>query len=221
MFPFLHWFSGMGLGLLPLLGIGFWGNVLATIVSVDLTTFLFHRHFHRNPLLWRIHMVHHMDSQMDVTTGFRFHVAEHALFLPVRFAVMVVLGSTWISAAAAGVFLLVLIYFQHCNFRLPIGVERMTRLVFTTPDMHRVHHSALSQETNSNYGIIFSFWDRWLGSYREIDDQDSIKIGLPDFPDPGNLTLLELLGLPWRLRPGRPGQPPSAPGSGRGNRVLA
>ena len=156
--------------------------------------------FHHVPWLWRLHRMHHADLDIDVTTGVRFHPVEILLSLVIKIATVALLG---IPAAAVVCFEVVLnatSMFNHANASLPRWLDRVARLMLVTPDMHRVHHSILRQETDSNFGFNLPWWDRLFGTYRAEPraGHDGMTIGLPVFRNPGELRLDRLLTQPFR-----------------------
>lgn len=183
-------------GLLHLFPVGPGWNIALSILYFDFTTYLWHIAYHRVPLLWRLHRVHHTDRDLDVTSGSRFHLGEIVLSILFRLAVTALWGPAVISILIFEGALLAAAQFQHSNFRIPGPLEPALRLVFATPDMHRAHHSDRPEETNSNFSTIFSFWDRLLGTYR-IVPQESIVIGLREYSRPEERTLARLIRMPF------------------------
>jgi sterol desaturase/sphingolipid hydroxylase (fatty acid hydroxylase superfamily) len=169
------------------------------IVALDLTIYLQHRIFHSMPLFWRVHMVHHTDRDIDVTTGLRFHPLEMIISLAIKLAVVAALGAPPLAVLTFEILLNGTTMFNHGNLRLPLGADRIVRMIVVTPDMHRVHHSVLRFETNSNYGFNFSFWDRLFGTYRDqpAAGHDEMKIGLNGYDDERPLRILPMLLLPF------------------------
>jgi sterol desaturase/sphingolipid hydroxylase (fatty acid hydroxylase superfamily) len=139
-----------------------------TVLVFDLVIYAQHRAFHAVPLLWRLHMVHHADPDIDVTTGGRFHPIEIMLSMLVKMAVVLALGASAIGVIVFEVLLNATSMFNHGNLALPSGVDRVLRAIVVTPDMHRVHHSVRREETNSNFGFNVPWWDRLFGSYRAL-----------------------------------------------------
>ncbi len=157
--------SARGIGLFNHLAWPAWVEGAIVFLVLDLAIWLQHLVSHRWPPLWRLHKVHHVDREFDVTTGIRFHPIEIALSMLWKIAVVYALGA---SVAAVVVFEVVLngaTMFNHSNIRLPAMVERWVRLIVVTPDMHRVHHSVDRREHDANYGFNFSFWDRLFRTY--------------------------------------------------------
>ena len=188
-----------GWGLLNNLELPFWISVAGSIVALDLVVYLQHVLFHAVPAFWRLHMVHHADLDFDVTTGNRFHPIEILLSMLVKAAAVVVLGPPVAAVLAFEVLLNATSMFNHGNVRIPSGLDRALRLLVVTPDMHRVHHSVVPVETNSNFGFNLPWWDRLLGTYRAQPRSGHLEmtIGVRQFRDPGSLTLARLLALPF------------------------
>jgi sterol desaturase/sphingolipid hydroxylase (fatty acid hydroxylase superfamily) len=190
-------------GLLNLLGLPFWPALIVSLLLLDLIIYLQHRLFHAVPLLWRLHRVHHADTEFDVTTALRFHPLEMLVSMAIKLAAIAVIGA---PAEAVLVFEVVLngaAMFNHANVALPPKVERMLRLVFVTPDMHRIHHSTQIEEMNRNFGFNLAWWDRLLGSYcpRAQQDQHTMPIGLDQFRTRRDLWLDRMLLQPLRRKP--------------------
>ncbi len=142
-----------------------WVAFIVSVIVLDLVIYLQHILFHAVPALWRLHRMHHADLDFDVTTGLRFHPVEIVLSMGIKLAAVVVLGP---PAAAVLVFEVILngtAMFNHSNIRIPLGLDRVLRLIVVTPDMHRVHHSVIPHETNSNFGFNLPWWDRLFGTY--------------------------------------------------------
>ncbi len=193
-----------GWGLLGQVNWPGWLELALAFVILDLAIYAQHRLFHSLPLLWRLHRVHHADTMIDVTTALRFHPLEIALSMGIKLAVITLAGA---SAEAVLLFEIVLngaAMFNHANVSLPAWLERPLRWAIVTPDMHRIHHSTLADETNSNYGFNLSCWDRLFVSYtaRPSRPPETMPIGLDQFRDPRDAWLDRLL-----LQPFAPSQP--------------
>lgn len=184
-------------GLLHRLGISGWWNVALTLVFLDGATYAWHMAYHRVPAMWRLHRAHHSDLDLDVTTSGRFHLFEMILSALFRLVVLAVWGA---DVASVVCFEIVFGFFnqlEHANVQLPERLDAGLRWVVVTPAMHRVHHSQVKTETNSNFGTIFSWWDRWCGTYRFRADQQRLIIGLPEYPSPDDVVLGHVLALPF------------------------
>jgi len=178
------------------------GPVLAGVIAfvvLDFAVWLEHVASHKIPLLWRIHRMHHADTAFDVTTGLRFHPLEIVLSMLWKMAVVIALGAPVAAVLVFEVVLNATAMFNHSNLRLPLGMDRLLRLVLVTPDMHRVHHSTLHRETDSNYGFNLPVWDRIFGTYTDQPEagHDAMSIGLGDFRDDRPARLAWSLALPF------------------------
>ncbi len=189
-----------GWGLLNNLSLAPWASALLAVLALDLTIYLQHVMFHSVPLLWRLHRMHHADLEFDVTTGARFHPLEILLSMLIKLAVVAALGPPALAVLIFEVLLNATAMFNHGNVRIPASVDRRLRWFVVTPDMHRVHHSILRRETNSNFGFNLPWWDRLFGTYRAqpAAGHDEMTIGLEDFREPGELRLDRMLLQPLR-----------------------
>jgi sterol desaturase/sphingolipid hydroxylase (fatty acid hydroxylase superfamily) len=188
-----------GWGLFNRIEVSGWLALLASVVILDGAIYLQHVMFHAVPLFWRLHRVHHADLDFDVTTGSRFHPVEILLSMMIKFAVIVLLGPPIVAVVAFEVLLNATAMFNHSNVRLPAVVDALLRRLIVTPDMHRVHHSHLDYETNSNFGFNLSIWDRLFGTYRNQPQEghEGMVIGIDTFRDAAHcITLRGMLGMP-------------------------
>lgn len=192
------WAQGTGLlSLLPLPG---WLAIVAACFLLDLAIYGQHVVFHKVPALWRLHRMHHSDTGFDVTTGLRFHPGEVALSMAIKMAVIVVIGAPPEAVLIFEVVLNAASLFNHANIRLPAPVERLTRLILVTPDLHRIHHSEIRVETDSNYGFSVPWWDRLFGTFRptSIKGPDELTVGIGAFRAQREAWLDRLLIQPFR-----------------------
>lgn len=192
-------------GLFNNIDIPAWIKVVLAVVLLDLAIYLQHVMFHAVPILWRLHMVHHADLDIDVSTGLRFHTIEIVLSMGIKAAVIVLLGAPALSVLLFEVFLNATSMFNHANARLPRRLDRLLRCFVVTPDMHRVHHSAIIRETNSNFGFNLPWWDLLFGTYRAqpAAGHDHMTIGLTQFRNEGQVDRLPgMLALPFQGDPG-------------------
>ena len=194
-----------GWGLLNYFDAPYWFAVIAGVIVLDLVIYLQHVMFHAVPALWRLHMMHHADLDFDVTTGLRFHPIEIILSGCIKLAAVVVFGPPATAVLIFEVLLNATSMFNHGNIRLPLSVDRVLRLFVVTPDMHRVHHSVVIRETNSNFGFSLPWWDRLLGTYcdQPAAGHQGMTIGLSQFRDAKRLTLPQMLTLPFTGDPGK------------------
>lgn len=193
--------QGRGWGLLNLLEVPGWLAFALAFVLLDLAIYLQHVAFHYVPWLWRLHRMHHADPDFDVTTGVRFHPVEIVLSLLIKFAVITALGAPAAAVVAFEVALNATAMFNHANARVPLALDRVLRLFVVTPDMHRVHHSVVPAETNSNFGFNLPWWDRLFRTYRAQPraGHDGMQIGLTEFRDARRNTLIPgMLLIPFR-----------------------
>ena len=191
-----------GWGILNLVSLASWVKIILAVAALDFVIYLQHVLFHFLPVLWRLHRMHHTDLDIDVTTGNRFHPLEILISTGIKLAAVSLIGS---PAAAVVLFEVVLnttSQFNHGNIRIPGALDRWLRLVVVTPDMHRVHHSIIPRETNSNFGFNLPWWDRLCGTYRPQPEQGhtAMVIGLKEFRDPMKLGLGHLLIQPFIRR---------------------
>jgi sterol desaturase/sphingolipid hydroxylase (fatty acid hydroxylase superfamily) len=173
------------------------------VAALDLVIYGQHVAFHAQPLLWRLHMMHHADLDIDVTTGARFHPLEILLSMVIKLCAIAAIGPSPAAVVAFEVILNALAMFNHSNFALPLGLDTIVRVFLVTPDMHRVHHSVILKEMNSNYGFNLSLWDRLFHTYRPQPQRghDEMVIGLANYRDPVRLTLPRLLAMPFTAHP--------------------
>ena len=193
-----------GWGLLNLIELPEWAEVVLAVVLLDLAIYLQHVMFHAVPLLWRLHMVHHTDLDYDLTTGSRFHTIEILLSMGIKLALVALLGPPAVAVLLFEVLLSGAATFNHGNIRLPLSVDRVLRWFLVTPDMHRVHHSVVPRETNSNFGFNIPWWDRIFGTYQDqpSSGHDGIQIGIDPVQERRPQSLLWMLLLPFRGVPG-------------------
>jgi sterol desaturase/sphingolipid hydroxylase (fatty acid hydroxylase superfamily) len=175
--------------------------VLFSIIVLDFMIWLQHVAIHAIPALWRLHRVHHADRDYDTTTGLRFHPIEILLSMVIKFIVIIALGPPVVAVIMFEVILNGMAMFNHGNVRLPAAVDKLLRIVFVTPDMHRVHHSVEDDEANSNFGFNLSVWDRLFGTY--IDQpragHEGMIIGINGFDKKNEVNRLDgMLLLPFK-----------------------
>ena len=174
--------------------------VIISILIFDLVIYWQHRLFHVIPVLWRVHRMHHVDLDIDVSTGVRFHPIEIILSLLIKYATIIVIGAPALSVVLFQVILNATSMFNHSNIHLPFLLDKIIRLIIVTPDMHRVHHSDIVVETNSNYGFNLSIWDKIFGSYRAQPSLGHLgmMIGIKEIRDTKDcVNLVGMLKLPF------------------------
>jgi sterol desaturase/sphingolipid hydroxylase (fatty acid hydroxylase superfamily) len=171
---------------------------VAGFLLLDWSIYVWHRLNHRVPWLWRFHLVHHTDLDLDVSTAFRFHAGELLLSVGWRTLAILATGASPMLLVVYEVVTQSATAFHHSNWRLPRGLERALSLVLVTPSMHGIHHSVVEDETNSNWSVVFSWWDRLHATLRREPPNETLTIGLPAWRDPRELGVARLLALPFR-----------------------
>lgn len=175
-----------------------WIAIAGSLIMFDLVIYAQHVLFHWSPWLWRLHRMHHTDLDLDVSSGGRFHTIEIILSMIIKVCVVLVLGPPVAAVILFEIVLNVTSMFNHANIRVP--ADRILRWFLVTPDMHRVHHSVLGNETNSNFGFSLPWWDRIFGTYRDqpAAGHAGMTIGLEEFRSPRELYIDRLLTQPFR-----------------------
>ena len=198
--------ANQGWGLLNTVQWPFWVEGLLAFAVLDLAIYLQHILFHRVPGLWRFHMVHHADTDYDVTTGIRFHPVEMVLSMLIKSAAAVLLGASPVSVLIFEIVLNASSMFNHGNVHIPQSIDRMLRWIVVTPDMHRIHHSILPQEANRNFGFNLPWWDHLFDTYlaNPSHGHQHMTFGLKQFRSPACLKLRNILKLPFRRLTGNP-----------------
>ena len=196
--PLAQFVDGRRWGLLKQLGLPWWLELALAIVLLDYTLYVWHYLTHKVPFLWRFHVAHHIDLDLDASTALRFHFGELVLSVPWRAAQVVIIGVSPISYLAWQTFVFPSILFHHSNVKLPIRMERWLNRLIVTPRMHGIHHSIVENETNSNWSSGFTVWDWLHGTLRLNVPQQQITIGVPAYQNPKEVKLKETLLLPLR-----------------------
>ncbi len=194
-----------GWGLFNLLSFSGLMEIAVSLLLLDLLIYWQHRFFHRTPLFWRIHRMHHTDLDLDVSSGTRFHPIEILLSLAVKMAAVALLSVSPPAILLFEILLNATSMFSHANLWLPLPFDRWLRLLVVTPDMHRVHHSVIVRETDSNFGFNLPWWDRLFGTYtaQPRDGHDIMRIGLKEWRNQAELGLWPLLRIPFVSPPRR------------------
>lgn len=189
-----------GYGLLSQWPIPKWLSIIATLLFLDFAIYCQHVISHRWPLLWRLHQVHHTDLEFDATTAVRFHPLEIMLSMLYKVLCIYLIGADPWAVIAFEIILNGAATFNHSNINIPPAIDPRLRWLIITPDMHRIHHSALPFETDSNYGFSLSCWDRLCNTYvvEPKQSQTTMAIGLKPFREPDELGFMALLLLPFR-----------------------
>jgi len=174
-------------------------SIVVGVLVLDLAIYFQHLMFHAVPLFWQLHMIHHTDLDVDVTTGFRFHPIEIIISMGIKIAIVAALGPPVIAVLIFEIALNGTSMFNHGNIQMPHALDRLFRVFVVTPDMHRVRHSVIISETNSNFGFNLPWWDRLFGTYlaQPVAGHEKMTIGLSHFRKPEELTLPKLLILPF------------------------
>lgn len=174
------------------------------VILLDLLIYWQHVAFHRVPILWQIHRVHHADHDLDASSGLRFHPIEIAISLLIKSLAVLALGASPESVILFEVILNSCAIFNHSNLKLPQNIDQLLRLLLVTPDMHRVHHSIHRDETRCNYGFNIPWWDRMFHTYKAQprEPHEKMQLGVPEFPDSQQtISILSMLLIPFKDRP--------------------
>ncbi len=191
--------ASKGWGLLNVLDLPLWANLVIAIVLLDFAVYWQHVASHKIPLIWVFHKMHHADRDIDVSTGARFHPVEIAASMLYKMLVILLVGPAVVAVFVFELILSASAMFNHANVKLPMAADKWLRFLIVTPDMHRVHHSVIRKETDSNYGFFLSLWDRIFGSY--IDQPEGghkgVTIGLTPHQNNQPSNILWCLWLPF------------------------
>lgn len=186
------------LGLLNAVELPEWLAIVAGVLILDFFIYIWHLLTHELPFLWRFHRVHHSDLNMDVTTANRFHLGEFLITGLIRLAVIYTFGISLTTYVLFEILVNLAVQFHHSSIRVPHRFERWWAILFVPPFLHRIHHSVRVKEQNSNYGVIFSVWDRLLGTLQTAVEQEGIVIGIRSQREIDSLGFWQLLLLPLR-----------------------
>jgi sterol desaturase/sphingolipid hydroxylase (fatty acid hydroxylase superfamily) len=191
------------LGLFNLTQLPLWLTTTISILLLDITIYWQHRLFHRIPLLWQLHKVHHADVHVDVSTALRFHPFEIIISIMIKIAAIFIIGAPLMAVILFEILLSAFAIFNHANIRLPQKIEQVARYFLMTQILHRIHHSQLYKESNSNYGFSVIWWDKLFGSYTANASKPDVEIdiGLVEYPDAKqNAHFWGLLTMPFRKK---------------------
>ncbi len=181
---------------------GTWFKAVVAFLFLDYSNYIWHILLHKLPLLWRFHLVHHTDLDLDITTAFRFHFGELIGSVVFRGVAVLLIGAAPLMVLIYEIVFEAATQFHHSNFKLPLRLEKALNYIIVTPRMHGIHHSMVKKETDSNYSVIFSFWDRLHRTIRLNIHQAEIVTGVPAYADEKELTIGKLLKLPFTaIRP--------------------
>ena len=175
-----------------------WLKVVAAVVIMDFFLYVWHLLNHKVPFLWRFHRVHHSDLNMDVSTSTRFHLGELAISAVIKIALIYILGAGALAVLIFETGIVLCAQFHHSSLKVPVWFEKIWWVLFVPPSMHRIHHSVVIKERDSNYGTILSLWDRFLGTMTKDVDQSRIRIGVGAYRKPEKLNLNHLLLMPFK-----------------------
>lgn len=185
------------LGVLNMVALPEWIKLFVTVTFMDFMLYIWHLLNHEVPLLWRFHRVHHSDLNMDVSTATRFHIGELAISAVIKIALVFFLGASPLGVIIFESALVLCAQFHHSSLKVPIWFEWIFWILFVPPSMHRIHHSVIIEERDTNYGTIFSTWDRGLGTLLTDVDQNRIRIGVGAYQKPEKLNFHHLLAMPF------------------------
>lgn len=191
--------SERGIGLFNQVDWPMWSEFALTIVVIDAVRYGQHYLLHRVPVLWRLHRTHHSDHEYDFTTGVRFHPLEAMYSTAGLFGAILALGAPPVAVLASQLLTVALSFIEHSNVRIPLLLDRVLRVVFVTPDMHRIHHSQDVREGESNFSNTFSWWDRLFGTYvdQPAAGHDGLVFGVAELSERKHLTLPWMLAQPF------------------------
>ena len=193
--------TGTPIGLLHLVPMPTALQFAVAVLLLDLTFYWWHVATHRVPWIWRFHRVHHIDPDLDVSTAFRFHFGELAISAAFRVVQVAAIGPSLAMFAAYELLFQAATIFHHSNLGMPERIDRLLNAIIVTPRMHGIHHSQVPDETNSNYSVVFSWWDRLHGSRSPALPGSEVVIGVAEFARPGDNRLAKVLALPFRSNP--------------------
>ena len=185
------------LGIINMVQAPTWLKILFTVAFMDFLLYVWHLLNHEMPLLWRFHRVHHSDLNMDVSSATRFHIGELAISALIKIALIFFLGASPLGVLIFESAVVMCAQFQHSTIKISVGFETIFWIFFVPPSMHRIHHSVIIKERDTNYGTIFSLWDRFLGTLLKDVDQVKIRIGVGAYRKQEQLNVHQLLIMPF------------------------
>ena len=174
-----------------------WTHIAMSFLLLDYSNYIWHILLHKLPVLWRFHLVHHTDLDLDISTAFRFHFGEMIGSVIFRGAAILLIGVSPVLVIVYEIAFEAATQFHHSNTKLAFRLEKVLNYILVTPRMHGIHHSMVRKETDSNYSVIFSFWDRLHNTVRLNVKQHEVVIGIPHYADEQELTIGRLLKLPF------------------------
>jgi sterol desaturase/sphingolipid hydroxylase (fatty acid hydroxylase superfamily) len=185
------------LGILNMVDAPSWLKILVTVALMDFMLYVWHLLNHEVPLLWRFHRVHHSDLNMDVSTATRFHFGELSISAVIKISLIFFLGASSLGVLIFESLLVLCAQFHHSSLKVPKWFETILWILFVPPSMHRIHHSVIIKERNTNYGTIFSLWDRILGTLLSKVNQARIHIGVGAYQRADGLNFFHLMAMPF------------------------
>lgn len=185
------------LGILNMVQAPVWLKILFTVVFMDFILYVWHFLNHEMPFLWRFHRMHHSDLNMDVSTATRFHIGELAISAVIKISLIFFLGASPVGVLIFESAVVLCAQFHHSSIKVPKWFETVYWILFVPPSMHRIHHSVVIKERDTNYGTILSLWDRFLGTLLSDVDQGKIRIGVGAYRRPEKLNFHHLLAMPF------------------------
>ena len=191
------WAEARGWGVLNLLSLPIWVKTIFAVIILDMMIYWQHVAFHKVPILWHLHKVHHADRDLDASSGLRFHPVEIVISMVYKMAVVCLLGAPALAVIIFEILLNACAVFNHANVRVPLWFERPLRQVMVTPALHRIHHSVIERETNTNYGFSVIWWDKIFGSYTD-QPQGKLTLGLNEYQTDAPSGLWWSLTAPFR-----------------------
>ena len=191
------WADTEGWGILNVLSLPSWATILLAVIILDMMIYWQHVAFHKVPILWRLHKVHHADRDLDASSGLRFHPIEIVISMAYKMVLVVALGAPVMAVIIFEILLNGCALFNHANVRLPKWLEKPLRQIMVTPALHRIHHSVIERETNSNYGFSVIWWDKIFRSYTDKPD-GKLTLGLSEYQTDAPSGLWWSLITPFR-----------------------
>jgi sterol desaturase/sphingolipid hydroxylase (fatty acid hydroxylase superfamily) len=185
-------------GILNIFNLSIGLKALITVVFMDFMLYVWHLLNHEIPVLWRFHRVHHSDLNMDVITATRFHFGELAISAVIKIGIIFLIGADFLSVLVFESTVVLAAQFEHSSLKVPGWFESLFWILFVPPSMHRIHHSVIVKDRNTNYGTIFSIWDRVCGTLLSKVDQSSIRIGIGAYQREASLNFHHLLVMPFK-----------------------
>jgi sterol desaturase/sphingolipid hydroxylase (fatty acid hydroxylase superfamily) len=186
--------------LLSYLSLHYMIKIIFSLLLLDMVIYFQHWMVHMVPIFWRFHKIHHIDQELDTSSGVRFHPVEIAFSMLIKCLVVWIVGIPFEAVVIFEIILNATSLFNHANLNIPIRLDKVLRIFIVTPDMHRIHHSQLKNETNSNYGFSLSCWDKLFGTYKDVASKEQLKIdiGLENYKDYNKTSLVDMLIVPFK-----------------------